>query len=166
MPGTPPPVELRRRAPGLYTVIAIKLSKALLLLGLAVGAYSLLGEDLKALLERWLRLLRQDPEDKFWMALGERVDDISPAHLRSVASGTLLYSVLLLAESYGLIRRARWAVWLAIGETAFFIPLEVVGLLRHFRSAVLALLVINVLIVWYLVAGRKRLFPPHHPKPG
>ena len=35
MPGTPLPVELRRRAPGLYIVIAIKLGKALLLLGLA-----------------------------------------------------------------------------------------------------------------------------------
>jgi uncharacterized membrane protein (DUF2068 family) len=165
MPGTPPPVEVRRRAPGLYTVIAIKLGKALLLLGLAVGVYSLLGEDLNALLDRLLRLLRQDPADKFWVALGERLDDISPAHLRSLASGTFLYSVLLLAESYGLIRRAWWAVWLAIGETAFFIPLEVAGLLGHFRAGVLGLLLINVLIVWYLVAYRQRLFPPHHPKP-
>ena len=70
-----------------------------------------------------------------------------------------------------------WAVWLAIGESAFFIPIEIFELVRHHRpelpnpcrrncfshpklglSIVLAL---NVLIVWYLFANRKRLFRHH-----
>jgi uncharacterized membrane protein (DUF2068 family) len=160
------PAPLKRRAPGLYTVILVKLGKALLLLGLAMGAYSLLGENLKAQLEELLRHLRQDPEQRFWVALGEKLELVTSAHLRSIASGTLLYSLLLFTESFGLMRRTWWAGWLAIGETAFFIPVEVAGLVQHFRAGVLVILVINVLIVWYLTANRKRLFRPHHPQAG
>lgn len=151
----------RKRAAGLYTVIAIKLGKGLLLLAMALGIYSLLGDDLAAKFEKLLVMLRQNPEHDFWTAVTAKVETLTPTGIKSLASGTLSYSVLLFVESLGLSWRRSWAVWLAISETAFFIPIEVMELLKSFRVGVGILLIANVLIVWYLARNRERLFRHH-----
>lgn len=150
-----------RRATGLYTVIAIKLGKGLLLLALALGIYSLLGDNLAREYDELLHWLRQNPEHDFWAAVGAKIETLSPGVITSVASGTLLYAVLLFVESFGLFLRAAWAAWLAISETAFFIPIEVFELVRDFRFGIALLMAVNALMVWYLVRNRKRLFQPH-----
>jgi uncharacterized membrane protein (DUF2068 family) len=147
-----------RRAAGLYTVIALKLGKGLLLLAVALGIYSLLGNNLSQEFEELLRLLRQNPEHDFWTAVAAKVEALTPGGIKSLASGTLLYAVLLFVESLGLFWRSGWAVWLAIGETGFFIPIEVLDLLHTFRVGIVLLLIVNVLIVAYLVRNRQVLF--------
>ena len=142
----------------------MKLGKSLLLLGLSVGIYSLVDEDLGAEFERFLRFVKIDPEHAFFIHLGERLQSITPAKLSWAASGTLLYGLLLLVESVGLSLRAFWAAWLAIGETAFFIPIEIYDLLSGFSPTVLFVLIVNVAIVWYLLRNRNRLFE-HHGRP-
>jgi len=160
--GSVPPVDrhVKNRAAGLYTIIAVKLGKSLLLFGVALGIYSLMGDDLRSEFERFLRWVRLDPEHKFFAALGENLRAVTPSNIRWIASGTLLYGLLLLVESVGLMFRVFWAGWLAIGETAFFVPIEIYELMRNFSLAVAAILVVNVAIVWYLVKNRNRLF--HH----
>ena len=84
--------------------------------------------------------------------------------MREVASGTFLCGLFLRVEGIGLSFRAKWAIWLAIGESAFFIPIEIFELIpRHNRAApllsrLLIVFVINVVIVWYLFKNRERLF--------
>jgi len=65
-----------------------------------------------------------------------------------------------------LIFRAGWACWLAIGESAFFIPIEIYELVKPTRKPSLTLvliLIINIVIVWYLARNRSRLFHHGHP---
>ncbi|HEV8374698.1 MAG TPA: DUF2127 domain-containing protein [Candidatus Polarisedimenticolia bacterium] len=149
-----------RGAAGLYGIIALKLGKSLLLFGITLGIYSLMDEDLGAEFERFLRWVRLDPEHQFFADLGEKLQVMTPSNVQWIASGTLLYGVLLLVESLGMAFRASWAGWLAIGETAFFIPIEVFELVRHFSPAVFVILIVNGAIVWYLIRNRDRLF--HH----
>ncbi len=156
----PKGASARKRAPGLYTIIALKLGKSLLLFGITLGIYSLMGDDLQMEMERFVRWLRLDPEHQFFADLGARLQVLTPASIAWIASGTLLYGVLLLVESIGLMFRFFWAAWLAIGETAFFIPIEIYHLIRDFSPAVFVILGVNVAIVWYLVKNRARLF--HH----
>lgn len=158
MPDPATPAPEKKRAAGLYTIIAIKAGKGLLLLGLALGIYSLIGDDLRVEFDKVIRHLRLDPEHTFFLRLGERLEQITPTNIRWVASGTLIYSLLLFIESAGLMYRASWAAWLAIGETAFFIPLEIYKLLGKFSYSVLIILVLNTLMVLYLVRNRERLF--------
>ena len=63
-----------------------------------------------------------------------------------------------------MIFRVSWAGWMAIGESAFFIPIEIYELTRpgKFSWVVLGVLVINIIIVWYLLRNRHRLFRHHH----
>jgi uncharacterized membrane protein (DUF2068 family) len=154
-----PPKKL---AAGLYTIIAIKLGKALLLAAAAFGLFSLMDDDLPAAFDRLVRAFRLNPEWQFCIELGNQLRSLTPTNLGWLSGGALLYSLLLFVEAVGLWLRGYWAVWLAIGETAFFIPIEVFDLVRHPTGVVEAILVINVCIVVYLARNRNRLFHHHH----
>ncbi|MSU22190.1 MAG: DUF2127 domain-containing protein [Pedosphaera sp.] len=55
-----------------------------------------------------------------------------------------------------------WIGWLAIGESAFFIPIEVYELVEAPSLTVTIILAINIVIVIYLYRNRERLFRHHH----
>lgn len=156
------PAPGHTRAPTLYAIIWFKLGKALLLMLLALGVWQLSDRNLPALLRQVLLFLHLDPEKQFFVDLGLQLGRLSAQRVQWVAAATLFYSLFSLAEGVGLWLRAGWAGWMAIGESAFFIPIEVYELLHRFSPTVAVVLVINTGIVWYLVANRERLFR-HHP---
>ncbi len=164
-----------KRAPTLYLIVAIKIIKGLLLLLVAFGVYSLAGRDLPDLFGRFLRWVHLDPESRFFNAIGERLETITPANVKKAALVPLLYGCFLLVGGTGLGLRAKWAIWLAIGESAFFIPIEIYELIRkhappgenhpalfaHPKIGLAVVLALNVFIVWYLYQNRARLFRHH-----
>ena len=152
----------RKRAPTLYLIIACKLIKGVLSLLLALGVYKMTGAGLSDLFDRFVHWVHLDPENRFLSEIGDKLDTVTPANVRWVATGTLLYSLFSLVEGFGLIFRVPWAGWLAIGESAFFIPIEVRELVVRPHGFVFGVLAFNVLIVWYLYANRSWLFRHHH----
>jgi uncharacterized membrane protein (DUF2068 family) len=153
--------EKPKRAPTLYLIIAGKLIKGTLALALALFIFKLAGQDLSNDFDRLLSWFHLDPESKFFSELGDKMDKITPANIRWVGVVTVLYSLISLVEGVGLIFRAPWAGWLAIGESAFFIPIEVRELIIRPHWFVLGVLGFNILIVWYLYANRSWLFRHH-----
>ena len=151
----------KNRAVGLYAIIAFKFLKGLLLLSLAFGTYSLVGDDLPEQLDRLLRVVRIDPERQFFEDLAGQLALVTPATVGWIATGTLLYSLFSLVEAIGLMSRASWAGWMAIGESAFFVPIEIHHLMRRFTPLLCAVLLVNVFIVLYLYRNRHRLFHHH-----
>ena len=151
-----------RRAPTLYFIIGAKLIKGTLALGLALFILKLAGQDLSEAFDRLLHWFHLDPEGKFFSEVGNKLDTVTPANVRGVGIITVLYSLFSLVEGVGLMFRAPWAGWLAIGESAFFIPIEVRELVVRPHGFVFAVLAFNVLIVWYLFANRSWLFRHHH----
>lgn len=151
----------KQRAPTLYAIIAIKLLKGLLLLLLGLGVYSLSDNNLPAEFRALLLALHIDPEKKFFTDLAGRLGQITPVNVVWMARGTVFYSLFSLTEGIGLVFRVSWAGWLAIGESVFFIPIELYELLHRFTWGVLVILTLNVLIVWYLFQNRRRLFRHH-----
>ena len=156
------PAASKNRAPTLYLIIIGKLIKGVLALALAFGVLKLAKQDLPELFDRFLHWIHLDPENRFLSEIGDKLDTITPANVRWVATGTFIYSLFSLIEGVGLSFRAPWAGWLAIGESAFFIPIELRELVIRPHWYVLGVLAINVLIVWYLFANRARLFRHHH----
>lgn len=152
---------VKKRAPTLYAIIAIKLLKFALFVSLGLVAYSLSDNNLPQELRRVLSILRLNPERKFFADLAVQLGTLTKANVLWTAAGTLLYSLFSLVEGVGLMFRVSWAGWMAIGESAFFIPIEVYELIHKFRWGVVLILVINVVIVCYLAANRHRLFRHH-----
>ena len=164
-------------APTLYFIVTIKVIKGSLLLLTALGIFALSGHDLGDAFDQFLRWLHLDPEQKFFSSIGQQLDKVTPANIRAVELGSLLYGLLLFVGGLGLAFRAHWAVWLAIGESAFFIPIEIYELVRqhvmdpakrppghvfrHPELGLLVLLAVNILIVWYLSKYRHKIFRHH-----
>ena len=165
---------VKKRAPTLYVIIAIKLLKGLLFVTLAIVAYTLSDNDLPVEYRNLLHHLRLNPERKFWADLAVQVGQLTEAKVLWAAAGTLVYSVFSLVEGVGLMFRVSWAGWMAIGESAFFIPIEIYELVHRTGPeparpghpvTVAVILVINIVIVWYLFRNRHRLFRHHHHEP-
>ena len=156
------PTFIKQRAPTLYVIIAIKLVKGVLLLLLALGVYSLSDNNVPEEFRELLRFLHLDPEKQFFAHLAEQIASVSESKMVWLAGGTVLYSLFSLVEGVGLMFRVSWAGWLAIGESAFFVPIEVYELVLHPVLAVFIVLALNVFIVWYLFQNRHRLFRHHH----
>ena len=152
----------KKMAPTLYLIIVGKLIKGGLALALAFGVLKLAGQDLPELFSKLVRWVHFDPENNFFSHVSERLELITPTNVRWVALGTFIYSLFSLVEGVGLACRVPWAGWMAIGESAFFIPIELRELVIHPHLYLVAVLGFNVLIVWYLYANRKRLFRHHH----
>jgi uncharacterized membrane protein (DUF2068 family) len=152
----------KRRAPTLYVIIAGKVIKGTLALALALFIFKLAGRDLSDVFDNIIHAFHLDPESRFFSEIGNRLDNITPANVRWVGIVTVFYSLISLVEGIGLMFRVPWAGWLAIGESAFFIPIEVRELVLRPHWFVLGVLAFNVLIVWYLFANRSWLFRHHH----
>lgn len=150
------------RAPTLYGIIAVKLLKGALFVTMAMVAYTLSDNNLPVEFQHLLHWLRINPEKKFFSDLAVQIGKLTEANLIWTAAGTFMYSLFSLVEGVGLWMRVTWCGWMAIGESMFFIPLEVYELIKSFRVYVFVLFLINVVIVWYLLKNRQRLFRHHH----
>lgn len=153
---------VKKRAPTLYAIIAFKIAKGLLLLLIGLGVYRLSDSNLPEQFRSLIQTLHLDPERHFFVALSTKLSTLTPGNVIWMARGAVLYSLFSLVEGVGLSFRITWAGWLAISESAFFVPIEVADLLRSFSWTVFGILVVNIIIVWYLFANRHRLFRHHH----
>src|SRR6185437_2120825 len=122
---------LKKHAPTLWFIVAEKLIKGAALLLAAAGIFSLAGKDLQDEFDQFVHWIHLDPENRFFGNIGDWLDTVTATNVRVVATGTLLYGLFLLVGGVGLAFRAKWAIWLAIGESAFFIPIEVFELVRR-----------------------------------
>ena len=161
----------KKRAPTLYAIIAVKLLKGLLFVALAIVAYTLSDNDLPAEYKNLLHHLRVNPERRFWADLALQIGQLTEVKVLWAAAGTLVYSLFSLVEAVGLMFRISWIGWLTIGESAFFIPIEIYELVRRtvpdqphpsHKVTLLVILVLNIVILWYLFRNRQRLFRHHH----
>jgi uncharacterized membrane protein (DUF2068 family) len=155
--------EGKRRAPTLYFIIGFKLLKGVVALLLALKIHKLREEDLPEQFQKLLLFLHLDPEKKFFADLADRVAEITSANLQWVAIFSVLYSLFMFLQAGGLIFRVSWIVWLVIGESAFFVPIELFEEVHRPSGIKFWLFTINVLIVWYLFANRSRLIR-HQPR--
>lgn len=141
---------------GLLFIAAFKLSKAALLLAVAIGALNLVHKDVAADLARWADLVRIDPGNVFIRHLFNRVSVLDDAHLKVLSASTFFYAGLTLTEGVGLALRRRWAEFFSIILTISFIPIELWEIHRHATIPKLVLLILNLAVVAYLALELRR----------
>ncbi len=161
----------QKRAPTLYLIIIFKIGKGLLAGFLATVLYFQPATKLPTEYEQLMGrpfvkevfyYLRIHPENKFFEHVANQIANATDASIHAAAVGALLWSLFPLLEGIGMLFRVKWAGWLAIGESAFFVPVEVYKLMEAFSWFMVAVTIINIGIVWYLYANRERLFHAHH----
>jgi uncharacterized membrane protein (DUF2068 family) len=167
-----PEEHLRKRAPTLYAIIFFKIAKGILSIAFGIVLYFQATHDLPAewedllkqpFVEHVFERLRIHPENKFFQHIAEQIAHVTESQLHVWALAVMLFSLFPLVEGIGMLYRAFWAGWLAIGESAFFVPIEIYELAKKFSPYMLVVMLINVIIVWYLYVNREALFHHHHP---
>jgi len=158
-----------KQAPTLYFIIGFKLLKSTVAFLLALGVSRLKDENhdgipdnLPADFEKLVQFFHVDPEKKFVVELATRVAEITQNHLHWVLIFSVVYASFMLLQAVGLLFRVSWIVWLVIGESAFFVPIEIFELVHRPSWLKFSILAVNVLIVWYLFANRFRIMKHHH----
>ncbi len=155
-------VEPRDR--GLFVIAIFKLAKAVFFFCLGVGAVHLMGKDLGDETMRLATALRFDPESRLVSLVLDKIDLIDAQRLREIGIATFAYSGIALTEGVGLLLRKVWAEYLTLILTISFLPWELYELARRPTWIRLALLVINLAVLWYLLwlLRRKQAVPRMH----
>jgi uncharacterized membrane protein (DUF2068 family) len=133
--------------PGLHAIALVEGVKGLLAV-LAASGLELLGP---APLQRWVHALiarfQLDPQDG---ALALFARQISPDAVHVAAAVVMAYGFLHLLEAWGLWRAKAWASWLGCVAASLYLPLDLYALWRHPGWPALAVLAINLAVVWVL----------------
>jgi uncharacterized membrane protein (DUF2068 family) len=147
---------------GLWLIAAFKLVKGLGLLILGIGVLNLLHKDVAAEVERWINLLRFDPQNHLIQKLLAKLGMVDDRKLKELSIGTFFYSGLLLTEGVGLALRQRWAEYVTIVTTASLLPLEIYEITKRVSTGRVVLLLINIAVVVYLVIEVRRTRSTQH----
>jgi uncharacterized membrane protein (DUF2068 family) len=146
----------RQSTPTLLVIALFKLSKAMGLIAVGIGALKLLHHDVAETIGHWIDILRVDPDNHFIHGAIVHVLNVTPKQLEAASVGTFIYAALLLTEGTGLLLREHWAEYFTIITTAGLIPLEVYEIARHLTVVKIVVLLVNVAIVIYLIARVRR----------
>jgi uncharacterized membrane protein (DUF2068 family) len=142
---------MRKGDKGIALIAIFKLLKALLLVGVGLGALNLIGREPSAALARAAAVVHVDPHGRIAQRIVGKLGVLSERQMAAIAFGTFAYAAIFLVEGCGLLARKRWAEWLTIVVTASFIPFEIWELAHHFSGAKVATLVVNAVILVYLI---------------
>jgi uncharacterized membrane protein (DUF2068 family) len=134
----------------LRLIAAFKLVKGTFLLSAGIAALGLLNPSMAKPMARWAMDVSADGHYRVLDTLVREVLDVDPRTLRVVSLGSLFYALLFYTEGFGLYFDKRWAEYMTIFSTGGLIPFEVFEILRHASAGKIALLAVNVLIVFYL----------------
>jgi uncharacterized membrane protein (DUF2068 family) len=142
---------------GLVRLIAVfKLAKGVLLLVAALGTLEVMNKDVTEVLGTWASRVHLDPDGRVTRAVLRHAADLHPRRLVAISAGMFFYAALLLTEGIGLMLDKRWAEYFTVIVTASFVPLEIYEIGRRTTAPRIALLVVNLAIIWYLIARLRR----------
>jgi uncharacterized membrane protein (DUF2068 family) len=136
--------------------------KGLLVLAAASGLLTLVHKDLHALAAKLVEHTHLNPASRYPRIFLDAVDKLPNTELLWVAFGAALYSVIRLAEGYGLYHQRAWAEILAAASGAFYMPFEAFEWLKHpswLRAGVFA---VNAAVVAIMVRALRRRWRPAH----
>jgi uncharacterized membrane protein (DUF2068 family) len=145
-----------KRETGLIVIATFKLTGALLLTTVALGAMHLVTHDAADTVEGWLNAIGADVKGDAIQNLLENVAGIPARRFEQVGLGASIYAALLVTQGIGLLRRKLWAEWLTVFVTSSFLPVEIWELAKGVRPLKVSLLVVNIAIVVYLVRHIRR----------
>jgi uncharacterized membrane protein (DUF2068 family) len=136
-----------RAQPGLQVIAIVEAAKGVLAI-LAASGLELLGPaSLRSWVEALIVRFQLDPHHGAMAWLGST---INPDSVHIAAAVAIVYGVMRVTESWGLWRAKAWASWLGCIGAALYLPFDVYALAGHPGWLSVAVVGINLLVVWVL----------------
>ncbi len=141
-----------------WTIHFIALEKALkgiVLLVVALRMLTLFNRDVHAWAEDFVTRHGIDLTNRYVQNFLERLTGIGNKQIVAFSIVAVIYAALLFTEGIGLWLQKRWAEYLTTFATALFIPFELYELYERFTWVRIAILALNIFVVWYLATRLK-----------
>ena len=136
-----------------WTIHFIALEKAVkgtLLIIVALKLLTLFDRDVHAWAEDLVTRHGFDIANRYIAAGLERLVGLGNKQLVELSIVAVIYAALLFTEGIGLWLQKRWAEYMTAYLTALFIPFELYEIYQRFTWVRVAILALNVFVVWYL----------------
>ena len=134
----------------LRSIATIELAKGLLVLMAAFTLIFFMRRDPWDVADGLLHLLHISPDGHFAQRFLDWADTLTDAKLWAIAGVGLAYSVLRFFEAYGLWYARAWAEWIALISGSLYLPYEIYKLVHRQSALHIAILVVNLAIVFYM----------------
>jgi uncharacterized membrane protein (DUF2068 family) len=131
-------------------IATIELAKGLVVLFAAIVILFYVHRDPWDLADGLLHLLHISPDGHFAQRFLDWADTLTDAKLWTIASAALAYSALRFLEAYGLWNARAWAEWIALISGSLYLPYEIYRLAHRQNLLHIAVLVVNLIIVFYM----------------
>ena len=141
----------RERTWTIHFIAIEKAIKGLILLIVAGKLLTLFNRDVHAWAEDFIDRHGIDLTNRYVHDTLERLVGVGNKQLIAFSVIAFIYAALLFTEGIGLWLQKRWAEYLTAIATALFIPVELYELYERFTWVRIAILVLNIFVVWYLV---------------
>lgn len=156
---------LRERTLTIHLISIEKTTKAVVLLIVGLKLFTLVNVDIHAWALDLVTRHGIDAGNRFVQAALQRLIGVTEGQIVTYGVVAIVYSAVLLVEASGLWLQKRWAEYLTAVSTALLIPLEVYEIYERFTWVRIAILAINVFIVWYLATRLRDEMRESHFKP-
>ena len=145
----------RERTWTIHFIALEKTVKGVVLLVVAFKMLTLFNRDVHAWAEDFVTKHGFDIANRYIAAGLERLVGVGNTQLVEFSVIAVVYAALLFTEGTGLWLKKRWAEYLTAIGTALLIPFEIYEIYERFTWVRIAILVLNIFIVWYLVTRLK-----------
>ena len=144
----------REHLAGLRAVAALETFKGVLALLASFALFRLLHKDIGDIAERVIEFLHLNPAHRLVQAFLSAADRVNDGKIVAVACVGFAYALIRFVEAYGLWNALAWAQWFAIISGSAYLPLEIIGLVRHPNALHWTVLIVNILVVLYMIYVR------------
>ncbi len=145
----------RERTWTIHLIALEKATKGLVLIAVSLKMLSLFGRDVHEWATDFVTRHGIDLTNRYVHAALEKLSGVGNTQLVEMSVVALAYAALLFTEGIGLWLQKRWAEYLTTFATAAFIPFEIYELYDRFTWVRIAIIAINIFIVWYLATRLK-----------
>lgn len=132
---------------GLHAIALIELGKSVLALLAASGLEILGPAPIRRFVHHLIEVFQFDAQHSALATFARR---INPESVHLAAALAAVYGVVHLIEAWGLWRAKAWASWLGCIAAAIYLPFEFYALIRDPGWVEIAVVAINLTIVWVL----------------
>lgn len=145
----------RERTWTIHFISVMKFVKGVILVVVGIKLLTLLGRDVEVWATDFVTRHGIDLANKYVHSALEKLQGVGNTQLMQMSGVAFGYSALLFTEGVGLWLQKRWAEFLTAIATGLLIPLEIYEIYEKFTWVRVAILILNLFIVWYLVTRLK-----------
>lgn len=144
-------IDRKKIEKGIHTIAIFEAFKGIIILIAGFALLRLVHGELQIIADNLVKHLHMNPARHNPHIFLDLIAGVSDSKIRLLALFAFFYSIVRFIEAYGLWRIKPWAEWFAILSGGIYIPVELIGLIRHATFIKGSVFIINLSIVLFLL---------------